>query len=221
MAITAADIGNPESGLIRPGLPVLFSNGFEDSDFADWDEQVEGVSTCDQAIAAKRTGAKGLKVDNNYQITYMLKGLAITAREVELDFWLSHQATTQFGGSEWSAVASIETAPATINAVCGYGYDGSSIVPYVRIGSRSVVLSTNFTMTTSDIFRNWVLRAVFTKSYASAKFFIDGLLVASDAVTGDQSAKASDQIALGAPDISPGPFACGDYIDDFIVRGRV
>ena len=211
-------VGN---GIVRPRLPTIFSNGFEDSDFTDWDTRVEnGTSTCTIVNANPRTGAKSLWSVFADQTAYVLEGLSVTAREIEADFWLAHIANDSFGASDWIGVTVFEVAPAGINAICGYGYSGGNVVPFVRLVG-GITLSTNFVMTESDVYRNWVARATFTKSGASLKLFIDGLLVAQHSLTGDRSALAADQFTMGYPTIGGGGFTCSDYIDDLVLRGRV
>ncbi len=210
-------VGN---GIIRPILPTIFSNGFESSDFSDWDTRVEnGGSTCDQSAVNPRTGVRSLVSSWVNQTAYMLEGLSVTAREIEADFWLAHIANDSFGENDWVAVMTFEVAGVSIPAVCGYGYSDGNVVPMVRLAN--MVYSTNFVMTEADIYRNWVARAGFTKSGSYMKLFIDGLLVAQDSRTGDMSGHATDQFVMGYPTNGGGEFTCSDYIDDLVLRGRV
>ena len=223
MAITSATRDNPMSGLIRPGLPVIFSNGFEEGaggDFADWDTQVQsGPNVCTTSVANPRTGGRSLVSGFANLAAYVLKGLSITAREIEADFWLAHIANDSFGENDWVAVMTFEVAPAGFAAVCGYGYSDGNVVPMVRLAN--MVFSTNFVMTEADIYRNWVARAGFTKSGSYVKLFIDGLLVAQNSRTGDRSGDVIDQFGMGYPTNGGGDFTCSDYIDDLVLRGRV
>lgn len=211
-------VGN---GIIRPILPTIFSNGFESSDFSDWDTRTEnGTSTCNSSLDGPRTGSRSLLSKFVDQTAYMLEGLSLTAREIEADFWLAHIANDSFGASDWIGTMIFEVAPNGLVATCGYGYSGGDVVPMIRIGG-TVTLSTNFVMTEADEYRNWVARATFTKSGASLKLFIDGLLVVQDFWAGDRSALAADQFTIGYPTFGGAGFTCSDYIDDLVLRGRV
>jgi len=220
----ARGITVPQSGLIRPDLPVRFSTEFTSpGDFGDWDTFTSaGASLFSPSGVFPYSGSHHLRLTFVYpDLAYALKGVA-ACTECDLELYARVVTHTGLGINEWVALGDVEIAPVTIAAMVGIGNNGSADVPIVQLAGRDVVWSTNYVFAAGaqEAYHKWTLRAGFSSSRSFLKFLIDGVVVAQDSTDADLSACQIDQLGLGTVTYSTSSGTLVVDMDRLIFRTR-